>query len=70
MPIVAMDCRGGRDVCEIADGTLFMQNDCEAFVESIFKMNEIKKAPKMVWEFSLDNVSKMMKNIYFVGQPA
>lgn len=64
VPIVATDCRGNRDICRVAGGLISKQGDKSTFIKNVLKKIKSNKETRDMSEFSLENVSKKMKEIY------
>ena len=59
LPIVATDCRGNRDVCEIAGGIVLQQGDIGNFVSSICRSFDDD-----ISVFGFENINKVVSGIY------
>lgn len=74
LPLVVTDCRGNRDlVCNEENGFVIDIDDIEGFANAIEKLYTSKKLRQkfgrknleIINSYSLENVKKEMKNIYF-----
>lgn len=64
LPIVATDCRGNRDVCEMVGGKLVNQEDILDFARYVERRsNSNKKYDKS--EYTVDYILKEMEKVYF-----
>ena len=64
LPIVAIDCRGNRDVCEMVGGKLVDEGDTLDFTKYVErKSNSNKKYDKS--EYTVKHILKEMEKVYF-----
>ena len=64
MPIVVMDCRGGRDVCEVAGSRTIKQGDYKNYIKQINNIKSLNYNDE-VKQYNTDNVMEEISKIYF-----